>query len=177
MLLDRWRARRAIATRNGPSPVNDPAAPALRTAVESLMPFVQTPDSLGDPSWHYRWEGELQLVGLDATDRSVTDVRQRLTRLVHENDLRHMARRARRVLAVVLCAPRGSEGLRGWFLRLEDDQDEVGADWGAARRRIAVLAVDASDPQRHELFGGDRFVRQAVVKWAESRGSSGAHAA
>ena len=128
---------------------------------------MQSRDSLGDPSWHYRWEGELQLVGLDATRRSVTDVRQRLVRLVHENDLRHMARRARRVLAVVLCAPRENEGLRGWYLRLEDDRGEIGeADWRAARRRIAVLALDAADPRHHELFGGDRFVRQAVARWA-----------
>ncbi len=35
---------------HGASPVNDPAAPALRVAVESLIPFVQAPDSLGDPS-------------------------------------------------------------------------------------------------------------------------------
>ena len=169
MLLDRWRARRAIATRTPPSPVNDPAAPALRALVEGLAQHVQSRDSLGDPSWHYRWEGELQLVGLDAARRSVTDVRQRLVRLVHENDLRHMARRARRVLAVVRCAPREHEGLRGWFLRLEDDQDEVGPDWRAARRRIAVLAVDAADPHQHELFGGDRFVRLAVEKWAAAR--------
>ena len=166
MLLDRWRARRAIATRTPPSPVNDPAAPALRALVEGLAQHVQSRDSLGDPSWHFRWEGELQLVGLDATRRSVTDVRQRLVRLVHENDLRHMARRARRVLAVVLCAPRENEGLRGWFLRLEDDRGEIGeADWRAARRRVAVLAVDASDTSRRELFGGDRFIRQAVATW------------
>ena len=177
MLLDRWRARRAIATRTAPSPVNDPADPALRTAVETLLPFTETPDSLGDPTWHYRWEGELQVVGLDAAQRSVTDLRQRLTRLVHENDLRHMARRARRVLAVVRCSPKGGEGLRGWFLRLENDQDEVGADWAAVRRRVAVLALDAADPLRHELFGGDRFVQQAVAKWAAARGSSGAHTA
>jgi len=170
MLLDRWRARRAIATRTSPSPVNDQADPALRAAVEALIPFVQAPDSLGDPSWHYRWEGELQLVGLDAAQRSTADVRQRLTRLVHENDLRHMARRARRVLAVVLCAPREREGLRGWFLRLENDQNEVGPDWRAAKRRVAVLALDAADPRHHELFGGDRFVRQAVEKWAAARG-------
>jgi hypothetical protein len=170
MLLDRWRARRAIATRTPPSPVNDPAEPALRTVVEELAPRLQSRDSLGDPSWHYRWEGELQLVGLDATRRSVTDVRQRLVRLVHENDLRHMARRARRVLAVVLCAPRETEGLRGWFLRLEDDRGEVGeSDWRAARRRVALLLVDSADPSRAELFGGDRFIRQAVSAWSAER--------
>jgi len=169
MLLDRWRARRAIATRTPPSPVNDQAAPALRAAVESLAALLDTPNSLGDPSFHYRWEGELQLVGLDATRRSVTDVRQRLARLVHENDLRHMARRARRVLAVVLCAPRENEGLRGWFQRLEDDRGEVGeSDWRAARRHITVLALDAAEPGRHELFGGDRSVRQAVASWASA---------
>jgi hypothetical protein len=166
MLLDRWRARRAIATRTPPSPVSDPAAPALRTAVETLAPLVRATDSLGDPSWHYRWEGELQLVGLDATRRSVTDVRQRLVRLVHEDELRHMARRARRVLAVVLCAPHGGEGLRGWHARLDDDQGEVGvSDWRAARRKLAVLAVDAADPSRCELVGGDRAIRQAVDAW------------
>lgn len=170
MLLDRWRARRAIATRTPPSPVNDPADPRLREVVEALIPLVDAPNSLGDPSWHYRWEGELQLVGLDATRRSVTDVRQRLVRLVHENDLRHMARRARRVLAVVLCAPHGEEGLRGWHLRLDDDRGEVGeADWRAARRRLAVLAVDAGQPARHALFGGDRAIRQAVERWAAGR--------
>ncbi len=81
------------------------------------------------------------------------------------------------MLAVVLCAPHGSEGLRGWFLRLQDDQDEVGPDWGAARGRVAVLALDASDPLRHELFGGDRSVQQAVAKWSQGRGSSGSPAA
>ncbi len=166
MLFDRWRARRAIATRTPPSPVNDPAAPALRAVVEALATLLSTPDSLGDPSWHYRREGELQLVGLDATRRSVTDVRQRLVRLVHEDELRHMARRARRVLAVVLCAPHGAEDLRGWHARLDDDRGEVGvADWRAARRKLALLAVDAADPSRAELVGGDRAIRLAVEAW------------
>ncbi len=161
MLLDRWRARRAIASRTAPSTINDPADPRLLAAVESLKVLADAQESLGDPNWHYRWEGALQLVGLDATARSVTEVRQRLVRLVHECDLRHMSRRRRRVLAVVLCAPREGEDLRGLHLRLDDDQGEVGAsDWRAARRRIALLLVDGGG--RHQLFGGDREIRQAV---------------
>jgi hypothetical protein len=177
MLLDRWRAKIANATRSAPSVVNDPASPALLAAVEGLKGPVQSTDSLGDPNWHYRWEGALQLVGLDATTRSVSDVRQRLLRLVHECDLRHMSRRARRVLAVVLCAPGEGEALRGWYQRLEDDQGEVGgADWRAARRRIAVLALDARPDGKgvHELFGGDREMREAVAAWAAARAAPAA---
>jgi hypothetical protein len=159
MFLDRWRAHRAIATRNGPSPVTGPPDARLRAVVEALGPHVQALDSLGDPSWHCRWEGELQLVGLDAHSRSVTDVRQRLMRLVHEVDLRHMAKRAKRVLAVVLCEPREDEGLVGWFARLQDDQGEVGErDWRAGRRRIAVLAMDGQGART--LFGGDAWTRE-----------------
>jgi hypothetical protein len=167
MLLDRWRARRAIATRTAPSPVADPADPRLLRVVEAVKPAVETPDSLGDPGWHYRWDGRLQLVGLDARTRSVCDVRQRLARLVHECDLRHLAPRQRRVLAIVLCEPREGEGLSGWHARLWDDRGEVGeADWKAARRRIAVLALGVDGT--HALFGGDRELREAVehVPWA-----------
>lgn len=154
MLFDRWRARRAIATRSPPATVNDPADPALFAAVEQVRALVGALDSLGDPSWHFRWEGELQLVGLDARTRSVCDLRQRLLRLVHECDLRHMPARRRRVLAVVLCDPREGEGLAGWHARLDDDQGEVGVrDWRAARGRIAVLGIDTGG--RAELFGGD----------------------
>jgi len=163
MLFDRWRARRAIATRTGPAPIEDLPDQALVTLVDSLKLAVGAQDSLGDPSWHLRWDGELQLVGLDATSRSVTDVRQRLLRLAHECDLRHLPRRARRVLLVVLCSPREGEGLSGWFKRLDDDQGEVGAsDWRAARGRMAVLALD-TDGSR-QLFGGDRAVREAAAK-------------
>jgi hypothetical protein len=102
-------------------------------------------------------------VGLDATSRSVTDVRQRLLRRVHECDLRHMTPRRRRVLAVVLCDPRAGEGLHGWHARLWEDRDEVGvADWRAARRRIAVLAVDGAGAQ--QLFGGDADLRDSVAR-------------
>jgi hypothetical protein len=171
MLFDRWRARRAIATRSAPTPVSDRADPRLFQAVEQVRVAVGALDSLGDPSWHYRWEGELQLVGLDALTRSVTDVRQRLLRLVHECDLRHLAARRRRVLAVVLCEPRPGEGLSGWHARLDDDQGEVGvSDWRAARRRIAVLGIDAEG--RTELFGGEGAVSQAVGRWMESRACS-----
>ncbi len=165
MFLDRWRARRAILSRTPPSTVDDAADPRLREVVEALREPVGADNSLGDPSWHFRWEGELQLVGLDATTRSVTDVRQRLLRLVHELDLRHLPRRARRVLAVVLCAPEPSEGFPGWHARLQDDQGEVGeSDWRAARGRIAVLAIDGAG--RHALFGGDHAVSRAVEAWA-----------
>jgi hypothetical protein len=161
MLLDRWRARRAIATRSSPAPILDVADPRLATAVESLKEAVHAQDSLGDPSWHQRWDGELQLVGLDALSRSVTDVRQRLLRLAHECDLRHLPRRNRRILAVVLCRPRENEGLAGWYRRLDDDQGEVGtADWRAARRRMAVLALD--DEGARCLFGGDRELSEAT---------------
>jgi hypothetical protein len=168
MLLDRWRARRAIATRSAPTPINDPADPRLFQAVEQVRAQAGALDSLGDPSWHYRWEGDLQLVGLDALTRSVSDVRQRLLRLVHECDLRHMPARRKRVLAIVLCEPRPGEGLAGWHVRLDDDQGEVGvADWRAARRRIAVLALEAGGGS--QLFGGDQPVQQAVARWTESR--------
>jgi len=168
MLLDRWRARRAILTRSAPSSVEDPAHPALRPVVEALRDRIGTPHSLGDPSWHYRWEGEQQLVGLDASSRSVTDVRQRLLRLVHELDLRHLPRRVRRVVCVALCSPQAGEGLTGWYARLLDDQDEVGArDWRAVRRRCAVLALDGMG--RYELFGGDGALRQAVADWSARR--------
>jgi hypothetical protein len=168
MLFDRWRARRAILSRNPPSSVTEPADPRLRAVVEALGSRLGSTDSLGDPCWHYRWEGELQLVGLDATSRSVTDVRQRLLRLVHELDLRHLPRRARRVLAVVLCAPEPSEGLAGWHARLSDDEGEVGVgDWRAARGRITVLAVDAGvdGVGTSRLFGGDQRVTAAVEAW------------
>ncbi|HTE06640.1 MAG TPA: hypothetical protein VK824_10620 [Planctomycetota bacterium] len=152
--------------------MNDPAAPELFAAVESLKATADCPDSLGDPNWHYRWEGAVQLVGLDARSRSVTDVRQRLLRLVHECDLRHMPRSRRRVLAVVLCEPQADEGLRGWQLRLDADEGEVGAsDWRAARRRVAVLALDGSGG--HLLSGGDRAVRQAVEAWSGARVPAG----
>jgi hypothetical protein len=161
MLFDRWRARRAIATRTGPSPIEDFADPRLVEVVESLKTAVGAQISLGDPSWHCRWDGALQLVGLDASSRSVTDVRQRLLRLAHECDLRHLPRRARRILLVVLCSPREGEDLQGWFKRLDDDQGEVGAsDWRAAKRRMAVLALDGEGGR--QLFGGDRDVREAT---------------
>jgi len=169
MLLDRWRARRAIATRSAPSPVADRASPALFAAVEQVRAQAGALDSLGDPSWHYRWEGELQLVGLDALTRSVTDVRQRLLRLVHECELRHLTARRKRVLAVVLCEPREGEGLKGWHARLDDDQGEVGVrDWRAARRRITVLALEPGGAA--ELFGGDGQMRQAFEAWQQARG-------
>ena len=169
MILDRWRARRAILTRSAPSSVETPADPALRPLVEELREPLGALHSLGDPLWHYRWEGERQLVGLDARSRSVTDVRQRLLRLIHELDLRHLPRRARRVVAVVLCAPKGDEGLTGWHARLMDDQGEVGAaDWRAARRRCAVLAVGPDGG--HDLFGGDAGLHRLVERWAAGRG-------
>lgn len=166
MLLDRWRARRAIATRTPPSTINDPVDPRLFSAVESLKQAVGAQDSLGDASWHLRWDGELQLVGLNAVSRSVTDVRQRLLRLAHECDLRHMQRSRKRILLVVLCNPREGEGLDGWHARLDDDQGEVGtSDWKAARRRMSVLALDTDG--RRQLFGADRDVRAAVQAFLE----------
>jgi hypothetical protein len=161
MFFDRWRARRAILSRSAPSSVEDEAHPRLREVVESLLDPLGTPYSLGDPSWHYRWEGDLQLVGLDATQRSVTDVRQRLLRLVHELELRHLSRSVRRVLAVVLCAPQDGEDLEAWHARLRVDQGEVGErDWRAARRRIELLAITPDG--QHAYFGTDVDLRRAV---------------
>jgi len=161
MLLDRWRARRALLTRTPPTPIATPADPRLTDLVEGLKGPLGCPNSLGDPIWHHRWEGELQLVGLDARDRSVTDVRQRLVRLVHELSLRHLPRSARRAVAVVLCAPREDEGLAGWLRRLDDDRGEVGmADWRAARRRLAILAVapdEASIEDLERRYGENRL--------------------
>ncbi len=167
MFLDRWRARRAIATRTPPSTVNDPADPRLLAAVEALKAAVDAPNSMGDPCWHFRWEGALQLVGLDASSRSTADVRQRLLRLVHECDLRHMHRLGRRVLAVVLCRPAEGEGLAGWLRRLEHDPHDENGDWRAAHRRVAVLALT---PQGEALLsGGDREIRRNVQEWLASR--------
>lgn len=164
MLLDRWRARRALASRSPPCTVADRADPRLRTAVLALCQVLDAPHSLGDPIWHQRWEGDLQLVGLDARTRAVTDVRQRIARTVHELSLRHMARRGRRLVVVVLCEPEGAEGMSGWHARLQDDQGEVGqADWSAARRNVAVLAIDGEG--RSQLFGGDAQIQAAVAAW------------
>ncbi|MED5329725.1 MAG: hypothetical protein VX916_00340 [Planctomycetota bacterium] len=167
MLLDRWRARRGIRTRNPPNPVSEPPSPLLTEAVEGLKEPAGTPYSMGDPNWHYRWDGALQLVGIDATNRSRADVRQRLVRLVHECDLAHMSRKAKRVLAVVLCHP--EEGnLRLWHSYLDDGSLENDGAWPAARRRVAVLAMD--DQGHHRLFGGDRDIERAVEQWAKTRG-------
>lgn len=165
MIFDRWRARRAIMTRTPPHSVEEQADPALSPIVHDLSQRLQAPFSLGDPIWHQRWEGELQVLGLDASTRSVSDVRQRLARTGQELALRHMARRGRRILAVILCAPTDGEGLVGWHARLVDDQGEVGvADWRAASRLLSVLAV-APDGE-HQLFGGDGQIVAAVQAWA-----------
>ncbi len=169
MISDRWRARRAIKTRTPPTAVVSPADPRLFAIVESLKQPVGADISLGDPSWHFRWEGELQLVGLDATDRSVSDVRQRLARLVHECSLRHLPTRARRVLAALLVQPRADEDLRGLFTRLDDDQGEVGqSDWHAARRHVALLLVDRGGS--HRLFGADRALQEQLATWSVPEG-------
>lgn len=131
---------------------------ALTQAVDDLRAPLAAVFSLGDPIWHHRWEGEVQLVGLDCRDRSVADVRQRLARTVHEVALRHMAKRGRRMVLVGLCAPRDDEGLRGYYARLMDDQGEVGPDWSAMRRRIAVGLVD--EHGKRALFGGDQSVQR-----------------
>ncbi|MFT7464473.1 MAG: hypothetical protein ACI9EF_002829 [Pseudohongiellaceae bacterium] len=172
MILDRWRARRAIMTRTPPTSVEDQPNPALVPMVRDLSERLVAPFSLGDPIWHQRWEGELQVLGLDALTRSVSDVRQRLARTGHELALRHMARRGRRVFAVILCAPVGDEGLVGWHSRLQDDQGEVGpADWRAASRLLSVLAVGVDG--EHQLFGGDGQISAAVSAWAAAQGNAG----
>jgi hypothetical protein len=164
MLFEKWRARRMLQYRTDPVPVTDVADPVLFEVVESLRAAVGADCSLGDPHWHYRWEGEVQLVGLDATTRSVTDVRQRLTRLVHEIVLRHLPARAKRVLAVALVDDERGADLRGWLARLDDDRGEIGVlTWRSARRRIAVLVIDRSG--RHRLSGADRDVEAAYRLW------------
>jgi hypothetical protein len=169
MLLDRWRARRALLSRSPPSTTEDSGDAGLRAVVDALSVALDAPNSLGDPIWHHRWEGDLQVVGLDAAKRSVSDVRQRLARTVHELALRHMASRGRRLLAVVRCAPEGGEGLEGWHARLWEDQGEVGvADWKAARRNVAVLLLGPDDER--QLFGSDRAITAAVKAWSGSSG-------
>jgi len=169
MFLDRWRARRAIISRTPPTSIEDEADPRLAPIVHDLSARLGSTNSLGDPLWHQRWEGELQVVGLDAATRSVSDVRQRLARTVHELALRHMAHRGRRVLAVILCAPEQREGLEGWYARLQDDRGEVGTrDWRAASRWISVLALDPGS--EHRLFGGDDQIVAAVESWASAKG-------
>lgn len=161
MLLDRWRARRALLSRSPPSTVEDSGDTGLRAVVDGLSVALGAPNSLGDPIWHHRWEGDLQVVGLDAANRSVSDVRQRLARTVHELALRHMASRGRRMLAVVRCSPEDGEGLKGWHARLWEDQGEVGvADWKAARSNVTVLLLGPDDER--QLFGGDRDIKAAV---------------
>lgn len=169
MLIERWWARHHIQNATNPTPVADPGDPALADAVNSLCPHFGDPYSCGDPNWHFRWEGELQIVGLDATSRSVTDVRQRLVRLSHELALRHLPGRARRILAVVLVGEAAAADLVGWYARLDDDQGELGRmNWRLARRRVSVLAVTRSGA--HRLFGGDRSVASRVASWAARRG-------
>jgi len=170
MFLDRWRAQRGLLTRSPPSTITDPPPARLTAAVEALKPLLGADESMGDPTWHHRWDGALQLVGLDATERSVSDVRQRLVRLIHECDLGHMARRRRRVLAVVLCRPDAGD-LRSWHAALDDDQGEVGPSvWRAARRRIGVLALDEQGGA--QLFGGDRSIEKAVLSWIDAENTT-----
>ena len=57
MLLDRWRARRALLTRSNPSSVEDPAPEEVRGPVEELGARLGATHSLGDPLWHCRWDG------------------------------------------------------------------------------------------------------------------------
>lgn len=167
MFLDRWRARRALVSRTPPTTVEDPAHPRLISAVRSLCDTVACPFSVGDPIWHQRWEGDLQLVALDARSRSVSDVRQRLTRTSHELALRHMAARGRRMLAVVLCEPEGGEGLTGFHSRLQDDRGEVGQDdWRRVSRKVSVLLLEVDG--KHQLFGNDDAVADSVKRGLQS---------
>ena len=171
-MFDTWRARKALKTRTAPSTVDEAPHPQLVEVVEALRLPLGAPHSLGDPTWHLRWEGELHLVGLDAVTRSTADVRQRLTRLVHENELRHLPRRGKRVVAVVRCDPAGADGIDGWYAKLQTDHGEVGpADWRAARRHCAIVALTPDG--RSRLFGGDRVVRDAVDVWQRGAGAIG----
>jgi len=172
MLLDRFRARKALRTRTPPAPVDDAPPAALTQVVEALKAPLDARESLGDPTWHHRWEGALHLVGLDVRARSMSDLRQRIVRLVHENELRHLPRRRKRVVVVALCEP-GERGFDGFHHALEDERGEVGlADWRSARRHLAVLAVTPDG--RYRLLGGDRAVQRGVAAWAAAREGGGA---
>lgn len=168
MLLDRFWARRALLSRSPPATVEDLPDPRLASVVASLCRLLDAPYSLGDPIWHQRWEGEVQIVGLDARRRSVSDVRQRIARTVHELTLRHMAARGRRLVALILCEPEGGEGLVGFHARLQDDRGEVGpADWRRVSRRVTVLLMGPRAPGggagECAVFGADRRLTAALA--------------
>ena len=151
-------------TRTAPSPAGGTLDPDLSTRLDALRGALGASQRVDDPYWQARWEGELQLVGLDARTRATGDVRQRLTRLVHELDLRHMAPRARRVVAVLLCAPRDDEGLDGWLARLAVDRGEVGSAWEPVRPRITVVVQDEAGGLR---VHGREPLRSEVARAAE----------
>ncbi len=161
MLLDRWRAQRAIRTRTAPTAIRETAPEVLVRAIEDLKQRLQVKVSVSDPNWHLRWTGDLQLVGLDARARSTTDVRQRLVRLWHELCLSHLSRSRRRIVAVILVAPGPDEDLADWHARLDFDRGEVGTgSWGAARRALTLLLVD--DEGQVLVEGSDQALRRQV---------------
>lgn len=137
---------------------------ALTRLVESLRPHLGDPFSVGDPIWHLRWEGKLQVVAIDTRERSQSDLRQRLLRTLHELDLRHLPRAQRRLLAVVLCRPEEGESLDAWHQRLmEGGSDGMHGDWRAVRKRVSILAQ--LDDGSHRLFDQGRLATDAVTAW------------
>jgi len=150
-MFDTWRARRAILGHQPPSTVSDPPPAALARVVEGLRPHLGELFSVGDPIWHLRWEGPVQLVALDARERS-------------QSDLRHLPRQQRRVLAVLLCRPEPGESVEAWHTRLlQGGEDGMQGDWRAARGRVSVLAV--LDDGSHRLFDQGRLAAAGVAAW------------
>jgi len=163
-MFDTWRARRAILGHQPPSTVSDPPPEALTRVVEGLRPHLGELFSVGDPIWHLRWEGPVQLMALDARERSQSDVRQRLLRSLHELDLRHLPRQQRRVLAVLLCRPEPGESVEAWHERLiQGGDDGLQGDWRAVRGRVSVLTV--LDDGSHRLFDQGRLAAAGVAAW------------
>lgn len=146
-----------------PTAVEDPAPVELERVVEGLRPHLGQVYSVGDPIWQLRWEGELPLVALDARKRSVSDLRQRLVRTLHELDLRHLPRTQRRLLAVVL-APEGAAASAAWGAQLHAlGDDGLSGDWRRLRHRVALLVVETDGS--HRLHEHARFAQAAVTAW------------
>lgn len=167
-MFETWRARRALLGHKPPTSVATPAPEALAEVVAGLRAHLGRAEPVGDPIWQLRLEGEQPLVGLDVRKRSVSDIRQRLVRTLHELDLRHLKVAQRRVLAALLVPP-GALG-EGWLERLlEGGDDGLRADWNRLRPRVALLLVEKGGAYRlHDPTG---FGADAVTAWDAARGA------
>lgn len=167
-MFETWRARRALLGHKPPTSAETPAPDELADVVAGLRPHLGRTDPVGDPIWQLRLEGEQPLVGLDARKRSVSDIRQRLVRTLHELDLRHLKAAQRRVLAVFLVA--SGALAEGWLERLlEGGDDGLRADWNRLRPRIALLLVEEGGAYRHHDPTG--FGADALTAWDAARGA------